>query len=107
VTKIVPPRYRQEPAKRSQAAGSDQERSAPSASSEQPSAVPSSTPKNQRFSTTTLMDCMARTPCAGRRRAKAGITKLEKPKKTPAISPQPSAASRVMNSVMACSLDRA
>ncbi|WP_248277297.1 hypothetical protein [Brasilonema octagenarum] len=38
-----------------------------------------------------LMDCMATMPCVGFSRASALITKVEKAKKTPAISPQPSA----------------
>jgi hypothetical protein len=38
-----------------------------------------------------LIDCMAAMPWAGCRRARAFITKLEKAKKTPALSPQPRA----------------
>ena len=47
------------------------------------------------FSTTTLIDCMAATPCAGGTRAKAFITKFEKAKKIPATRPEPSAAANV------------
>ncbi len=42
-----------------------------------------------------LMDCMAAMPCGGWSRARALITVFEKMKKTPAISPQPSADKRV------------
>src|SRR5262245_57090034 len=45
---------------------------------------------NNGLMTTTLMDCMAAMPCAAGRRARAFITKDEKAKKTPPISPQPS-----------------
>src|SRR5262249_21150931 len=41
------------------------------------------------------MDCMAAMPCAAGRRARAFIMKAEKAKKTPAISPQPSAVKSV------------
>jgi hypothetical protein len=41
--------------------------------------------------TVILMDCMAAMPCDGWSRARALITKVEKAKKTPAISPQPCA----------------
>ena len=41
------------------------------------------------------MDCMAATPLSGRSRASAFITKFEKAKKSPAISPQPSTAANV------------
>ena len=42
-----------------------------------------------------LIDCMAAMPCGGWSRARALITVFEKMKKTPAISPQPSADKRV------------
>jgi hypothetical protein len=43
----------------------------------------------------TLIDCMAAMPCAAGRRASAGITKLEKVYKASALSPQPSAVTKV------------
>jgi hypothetical protein len=60
------------------------------ASAKQHTAVPKNTAKNHLFSTT-LIDCMAATPCAGGTRAKAFITKFENAKKIPATSPEPSA----------------
>src|SRR6266536_5833943 len=59
---------------------------------------------NDRLRTTTLIDCIAATPCAGAMRARAGITKLENAKKTPATSPEPSAAQKVKT---ATALERA
>ncbi len=50
---------------------------------------------NTGLITTTLMDCMAAIPALGGKRARAFITKAENAKKTPAISPQPSAATSV------------
>ena len=44
----------------------------------------------------TLIDCMAAMPSADGRRARAFITETEKAKKSPAINPQPSAATSVM-----------
>src|SRR5262245_42165651 len=53
--------------------------------------VPMKVPRNSRFNTVTLIACMAWMPSAGARRARAGITKLEKAKNTPPIAPLPSA----------------
>src|SRR5262245_9928102 len=53
------------------------------------------TPRNHGFRTTTLIDCIAAMPSAGASRARAFMTKDENAKKTPATSPQPSAATSV------------
>jgi len=45
--------------------------------------------------TTTLIDCKAAILCAAGSRVRAFITNVENAKKTPAISPQPSAETRV------------
>ena len=59
--------------------------------------IPRKTPRN--IEPTTIAQatavCIAAIPSSGGRRAKAFITKDEKAKKAPAISPQPSAATRV------------
>ena len=60
----------------------------------QAATVPRKAPKNQEFTTATLMDCIAVMPSAGSR-ANAFITKVEKAKKTPAIAPQLSAVTSV------------
>ena len=61
----------------------------------QAAAVPRKAPKNQEFTTATLMDCIAAMPSSAGSRANAFITKVEKAKKTPAIVPQPSAVTSV------------
>ncbi len=43
----------------------------------------------------TLIDCIASLPRAGASLASPGITKLEKANSAPALSPQPSAVTRV------------
>src|SRR5262245_48925639 len=50
---------------------------------------------NNELGTAALTDCMAAIPCSGWIRARAFMTKVEKAKKTPAISQQPSAESSV------------
>lgn len=57
----------------------------------QAAAVPKNTPIKDGLITVILMDCMAAMPWGAGCRARAFITKDEKAKKTPAISPQPSA----------------
>ncbi|WP_333127379.1 MULTISPECIES: hypothetical protein [unclassified Microcoleus] len=57
----------------------------------QAAAVPNSAVINNGLIAVILMACMAAIPCAGWSRARAFITNVEKAKKTPAISPQPSA----------------
>jgi hypothetical protein len=42
-----------------------------------------------------LIDCIAEMPCAGANRFSAGITSVEKAKKTPAIRPHPRAVASV------------
>jgi hypothetical protein len=64
-------------------------------SSRQLAAVPKKTAKNNRLSTTTLIDCMAAIPCGVGRRANAFITKAENAKNTPPIKPEPSAETNV------------
>ena len=61
----------------------------------QAATVPRKAPKNQEFTTATLMDCIAAMPSSAGSRASAFITKVEKAKKTPAIVPQPSAVTSV------------
>ena len=58
-------------------------------------AVPTNTPRNSGFSTTTLMDCIAAIPAAGAMRPSAFITKVEKAKKAPPTRPEPSAERKV------------
>src|SRR5262245_19819653 len=62
----------------------------------QATAVPKKTARNSGLIIATLMDCMAPIPSADGRRARAFITAAEKAKKSPAINPQPSAATSVM-----------
>jgi hypothetical protein len=61
----------------------------------QTAATPRNVAKNHGLITATFMDCMAAMPWAGGREARAFITNVENAKKTPAISPQPSADMRV------------
>ena len=57
--------------------------------------VPRKTPRNIGFSTAIFMDFIAAMPCGGERAASAFITNVENAKKTPPMSPQPSADNRV------------
>ena len=50
----------------------------------------------------TLIDCIAAIPCAGCRRPSALMTKLEKEKRAPALSPQQSAVSSVSATRRSC-----
>ena len=58
-------------------------------------AVPTKIPRNSGFSTTTLIRCIAATPCAGGSCASARITKVEKAKNTPPTVAAPRAVSRI------------
>jgi hypothetical protein len=58
----------------------------------QAAAVPKIANMNNGLMAAILIDCMAAIPWAGWSLARAGITKVENAKKTPATSPQPSAA---------------
>src|SRR5262249_32710572 len=77
------------------AGGGSEGRRAMKPSTAHATAVPTKTPRNDRLSTTTLIDCIAAIPCAAGRRCSAPITKEEKAKKTPAMTPGPRAARRV------------
>lgn len=57
----------------------------------QAAAVAKSAIMNNGLIAVMLIDCIAAMPCAGWSRERALITKVEKAKKTPATSPQPSA----------------
>src|SRR5680860_626586 len=61
----------------------------------QSTAVPRNVARNTGFGIVTSIDCMAAIPAGAGIRASAFITAVEKAKKIPAISPQPSAAKRV------------
>jgi hypothetical protein len=58
----------------------------------QTAAVAKSAVINQGLIALILIDCIAAMPWAGSSWARAGITKVEKAKKTPAIIPHPSTA---------------
>lgn len=58
-------------------------------------AVPKNTVKKDRFSTITLIDCIAATPCSSGSRASAFITNEEKAKNTPATKPEPIAPIKI------------
>src|SRR5688572_3762422 len=91
VTAKVPTTYNTAPNTRQAAPCSCQRHRESAASAAHASAVPANTLKKTRLSTTTLMDCIAATPRAGGKRSSAFITKFENAKKTPALSPEPSA----------------
>src|SRR5262245_20890579 len=57
--------------------------------------VPKSANMNKGVIAATLMDCMAAMPWAAGRRPRAGMTNVEKAKKTPPTRPHPSAAAKV------------
>src|SRR5689334_15990860 len=59
-------------------------------------AVPNSAVMKARLIAATLIDCIAAMPCAAGRPASPRMTKDENAKKTPATSPVPSAAARVV-----------
>src|SRR5918994_4888490 len=64
-------------------------------SAPQARAVPKSAVIKTGVTAATFMACMAAMPCWAGRRARALITKAEKAKKTPAITPHPRAATNV------------
>lgn len=57
--------------------------------------VPRKSPRNIGFIAAIFMDFIAAMPCGGERAASAFITNVENAKKTPPMSPQPSADNRV------------
>ncbi len=61
----------------------------------QSAAVPKNAVKNTGFNTATLMDCMAAMPSAGASRPSAAMTKAEKAKNSPPMSPAPKLATNV------------
>ena len=70
---------------------SPQENAAHAISPRQAAAVPNSAVMKTGVTAILLIDCIAVMPPPVGNRLSAGITKLEKAKKTPAMSPHPSA----------------
>src|SRR4051812_24088749 len=95
VTTIAPTTYSPQPASTSAAGRCPQELTAHAPRPTQASDVPKSAVMNTGVTASLLIEFIARMLCPGASRSRAGMTKDEKAKKTPAERPQPRAVERV------------